>query len=82
MAFRGRTNIPGGDQGYTRPGNDYLAGGSGSGMGTKMQGTGALGQGLGSLSSLGGDWEPSILYLFGLTVGEMIVVHMIGRLLK
>ena len=82
MAFQGRTNLPGGDQGYVRPGNDYLAGGSGSCMGTKMQGTGALGQGLGSLSSLGGAWEPSVLYIFGLIVAEMVVFHVIGRLLK
>ena len=82
MAFQGRTNLPGGDQGYVRPGNDYMAGGSGSGMGTSAQGTARLGQGLGSLSSLGGAWEPSIVYIFALIVGEMIVFHLIGRMLK
>jgi hypothetical protein len=82
VAFRGRTNIPGGDIGYTRPGNDYLAGGSGSGMGTRMQGTGALGQGIGSIASLGGAWEPSIPYLFALAIAEMVVFHVIGRMLK
>lgn len=81
MAFRGRVNLPGGDQGYTR-GSDFLAGGSGSGMGTSAQGTAKLGQGLGSLSTIGGAWEPSILYLFGLLIGEMVVFHVIGRVLK
>ena len=81
MAFQGRVNLPGGDQGYAR-GSDFLAGGSGSGMGTRTQGTASLGQGLGSLSSLGGAWEPSIFYLFGLIIGEMVVFHVIGRVLK
>ena len=82
MAFRGRASLPASDLGYTRPGNDYLAGGSGSGMGTKAQGTASLGQGLGSLGSLAGDWEPSIWYMFALVVAEMVVFHVIGRLLK
>jgi len=81
MGFQGRVNLPGGDQGYTR-GTDFLAGGSGSGMGTSAQGTARLGQGLGSLSSLGGAWEPSIVYIFGLIIAEMIVFHVIGRVLK
>jgi len=51
-------------------------------MGTSAQGTARLGQGLGSLSSLGGAWEPSIVYIFALIVGEMIVFHLIGRMLK
>lgn len=81
MAFQGRVNLPGGDQGYTR-GMDFQAGGSGSGMGVKLQGTAGLSQGIGSIASAGGAWEPSILYLFGLIIGEMVVFHLIGRVLK
>lgn len=82
MAFRGRAAFPGSDQGYTRPGNDFLYGGSGSGMGVPAQGTARLGQGLGPISGMAGGWEPSILYLFGLIIGEMIIFHLIGRVLK
>jgi hypothetical protein len=51
-------------------------------MGTKAQGTASLGQGLGSIGGLAGDWEPSIWFMFGLVVAEMVVFHVIGRLLK
>jgi hypothetical protein len=82
VAFQGRASLPPSGLGYTRPGNDYLAGGSGSGMGTTAQGTMKLGQGLGSLGNLAGDWEPSIWYMFALIIAEMIVFHVIGRVLK
>jgi len=82
MPFRGRAAFPGSDQGYTRPGNDFLYGGSGSGMGVPAQGTARLGQGLGPVSSMTGGWEPSVLYLFGLIVGEMIVFHLLSRMLS
>jgi hypothetical protein len=81
VAFQGRAILPGGDQGYTR-GMDFQAGGSGSGMGVKLQGTAGLSQGIGSVASLGGAWEPSVTYLFALVVAEMVVFHLIGRMLK
>ena len=81
MAFRGRAAYPGSDQGYTR-GMDFQYGGSGSGGGTMAQGTAKLSQGIGSVGGMAGDWEPSILYLFGLIIAEMIVFHVIGRVLK
>jgi len=31
---------------------------------------------------MGGDWHPTVLYLLGLIIGEMIVFHIIGRILK
>jgi hypothetical protein len=31
---------------------------------------------------MGGAWEPSILFMIGLVVGEMVVFHLIGRMLK
>ena len=80
--FRGRAAYPGSDQGYTRPGNDFLYGGSGSGMGVSAQGTSRLGQGLGPIGGMAGDWEPSVIYLIGLVIGEMIVFHVLSRLLK
>lgn len=72
---------PGGGRGYWR-GSDILAGGSGSGMGQANQGAGLLSQGLGPIKSMGGGWEPSILYLFFLIIGEMIFFHILSRILK
>ena len=82
MAFQGRYMYPGGDQGYTRPGNDFVAGGTGSGMGVSMQGTSRLGQGLGSIGSMAGAWEPGPIYLIGFVIFEMIAFHLLSRILK
>lgn len=81
MAFRGRAAYPASDQGYTR-GTDFLYGGSGSGGGTMAQGTAARSQGIGSVGNLAADWEPSILWLFGLIVAELVAVHILSRVLK
>ncbi len=48
-------------------------------MGQANSGVGRLSQGLGSVST---GWEPTVLYLIGAIVVEMIVFHVIGRLLK
>ncbi len=61
---------------------ETLAGGSGSGMGQANSGAGVLSQGLGSVGNLAGAWEPSVLYLLGFVLVEMIAFHVIGRLLK
>ena len=84
MAFQGRayTTFPQQGLGYTRHSGDFQAGGSGSGMGTMAQGTARLGQGLGSIRAMGGQWEPSVVYLFFLVIGEMVVFHIIGRVLS
>ena len=82
MAFQGRYIFPGSDQGYTRPGNDFAYGGTGSGMGYMAQGTASLGQGLGKIGGMAGDWEPGPIYLIGLLIAEMVVFHIIGRILK
>ena len=82
MAFRGRAAYPGSDQGYARGGTDYQYGGSGSGGGTMAAGTARLGQGIGSVGSLAADWEPSILFLFGLVIAELIAFHVLSRVLK
>jgi hypothetical protein len=61
-------------------GSDIQAGGTGSGMGQADSGVGTLTQGFGSLSA--GNWEPSVLYLLGFIVVEMVVFHILGRILK
>ena len=78
--MQGRVGFPAGELGYTR-GMDFQAGGSGSGMGTSAQGTAALSQGIGPLGAAG-TWEPSVLYLIGLVIGEMILFHILSRVLK
>ncbi len=77
MAAQTRSSYPNGSFGYWR--GQPLAGGSGSGMGQANSGVGRLSQGLGSVST---GWEPTVLYLIGAIVVEMIVFHVIGRLLK
>lgn len=81
MAQQSRNMMPNGSFGYWR-GSDIQAGGTGSGMGQANQGTGVLSQGLGSIGDLAGGWEPSVLYLLGFVVLEMIAFHLLGRLLK
>jgi len=48
-------------------------------MGQANQGTGLLSQGVGGVTS---GWEPGVLYLLGLVIGEMVVFHILGRILK
>lgn len=76
-----RGSYPPAGQGYWR-GSDILAGGTGSGMGQANQGTGLLSQGLGPIGSMAGSWEPSIWYMLGLVVLEMVAFHVIGRMLS
>lgn len=68
--------------GYWRGGSDAGAGGSGSGMGQANSGVGVLNQGLGSVGQMAGAWEPSVLYLIGFVIVEMIAFHVIARVLK
>lgn len=51
-------------------------------MGQANSGTGMLSQGLGSVGSMAGAWEPSVLYLLAFVVLEMIFFHILGRVLK
>ena len=57
-----------------------LAGGQGSMAGPKLQGLGFLSQGQGAAGSSG--WTPTILYLIGFVIVEMIVVHLMSRMLR
>jgi hypothetical protein len=61
-------------------GSDIQAEGTGSGMGQANSGVGTLTQGFGSISV--GQWEPSVLYLLGFIVVEMVLFHVLSRLLK
>lgn len=87
MGWRGEIPAPaygsrGGNQsaGYYA-GYGPLNGGSGSGMGVQMAGTGSLAQGNGV--SIGGqDWHPTVLYLGALVLAEMFVFGFISNLLK
>ena len=54
---------------------------AGSGMGTNTQGVGRLSAGQG-FAGLTGDWHPTVLYLLGLIVVEMIVFGFLGKILK
>ena len=74
-------SFPNSSFGVWRGGGDALAGGTGSGMGQSSQGTGMLSQGIGAVSGQGA-WEPTILYLFGLVLLEMVAFHVLGRMLK
>lgn len=59
-----------------------LAGGQGSGMGLKSQGTGMFAQGQGTGATAGNGWHPTVIYLVGLIVAEMIVFGFIARALR
>lgn len=74
-----RAGFPNSSFGVWR-GSDIQAEGTGSGMGQANQGTGLLSQGIGAVG--GGAWEPSIPFLIGLVLLEMIVFHILGRVLK
>ena len=68
--------------GYWRGGGSEspLAGGQGSKMGPKNQGVGFFSQGQGPVKAVG--WEPTVLYLFGLIIAEMVVFGVISRMLR
>ena len=74
-----RSGYPNASFGIWR-GSDIQAGGTGSGMGQADSGTGMLTQGFGNIT--GGGWEPSVIYLLGFVVVEMVVFHLVSRLLK
>lgn len=61
-------------------GSDFAAGGTGSGMGQSNQGVGMLSQGVGG--AMTSAWEPTVFYLLGLVVAEMVLFHILGRVLK
>lgn len=78
--FYGR---PSSSFGYWRGGGGEipLAGGQGSNMGPKNQGLGMFSQGQGDTAG-GNGWHPTVIYLLGLIIAEMIVFGFIARALR
>lgn len=66
--------------GYYR-GNPQFGGGaqSGGGQGPQVAGTNTFSQGQGPTGQSGTNWNPTILYMFGLIVLEMVVFGIISR---
>jgi hypothetical protein len=50
-------------------------------MGIQSAGTSGLTQGFGGVMN-GSAWHPTVLYMLGLIVGEMIVFGLVGRILR
>jgi len=70
------------NQSYGQWRGDVQWGGDGSGMGQSSHGAGVLPQGFGSIGNMTQAWEPSILYLIGFVVFELVAFHVLGRVLK
>ena len=51
-------------------------------MGQATQGVGMMPAGTGAVNVAGQSWHPTILYLLGLLIAEMIVFGFVGRILK
>ncbi len=80
--MQSRAALPNQAYGYWR-GSAGISGPPAAGKGeTGMatQGVGMASQG--SVSVAGQDWHPSILYLLGLVIAEMVVFGVLGRILK
>lgn len=82
MAWRGSpvTYGPNPAVGYDRAAAHL--GEMGSGMGQATAGTNAVGQGIGGVMVGGQQWHPTIIYLFFLMIGELVVFSIISQLLK
>ena len=75
-------NQPNPSQGYYQGmANGPYVGGQGSMAGPKLQGLGFFSQGQGTPASAG-SWDPTIIYLLLLTIGEMVVFGIISRMLR
>jgi hypothetical protein len=55
-----------------------MAGGSGSGMGQSMAGTGVFSAGSG-VSAGSSNWNPTILYMFALIILEMVIFGFLAK---
>lgn len=78
----GFANQPPQSQGYYKGvGEGPFAGGQGSMAGPKLQGLGFFSSGQGAPASAG-SWDPTIVYLLLLTIGEMVVFGVISRMLR
>lgn len=66
---------------YQGVANGPYVGGQGSMAGPKIQGLGFLSAGQGKPGTVG-SWDPTIIYLLLLTIGEMVVFGVISRMLR
>lgn len=74
-------SYPSSSFGYTA-GNQFQYGGgaqSGGGYGNQMAGKGIFAQGNGPTAGEATGWTPTILYMFVLVIGEMIVFGILSR---
>jgi hypothetical protein len=78
----GFANQPNQSAGYYQGvGEGPFTGGQGSMAGPKLQGLGFFSQGQGPTAAAG-SWDPTIVYLLLLTIGEMVVFGIISRMLR
>ncbi|HXT92381.1 MAG TPA: hypothetical protein VN714_24365 [Trebonia sp.] len=79
----GWANQPNPSQGYYQGvGEGPFTGGQGSMAGPITQGLGFFSKGQGPTSATAGSWDPTIIYLLLLTIGEMVVFGVISRILR
>jgi hypothetical protein len=79
----GWANQPNPSAGYYQGlGEGPFVGGQGSMAGPKVQGLGFFSKGQGPTSATAGAWDPTIIYLLLLTLGEMVVFGIISRMLR
>jgi hypothetical protein len=74
-------SLPTSSYGYTR-GNQFLYGGgahAGGGYGEQVAGNGIFSQGTGPTTGESTGWSPTILYMFGLIIAEMIIFGILSR---
>ena len=81
MGVPQRTMLPSSSLGYWR-GTQGLSGPSGPEGAVMPQGVSGLSAGTGAVSIGGQQWHPSVLYLLGLIIAEMIAFGWLGRVLK
>jgi hypothetical protein len=78
----GWANQPNQSAGYYQGiGEGPFTGGQGSMAGPLQQGIGFFSKGQGPTASAG-SWDPTIIYLLLLTIGEMVVFGIISRMLR
>lgn len=73
-------SLPSSSFGYYR-GTPYVGGGAhgGGGQGQQMAGSNTFAQGQGPTGGTSTGWNPTILYMFGLIVAEMIIFGILAR---
>lgn len=76
-----RSQFPSSSLGYWR-GTPGLAGPDAGGYPMAAQGTAGMSQGTGAVRIAGAQWHPSVIYLLGLVVVELVVFKYIEQALR